>query len=97
MIFRTVPIKIFDLVEQRNGEITIEVCVVFVGYANRDGVGGLIGLIVEGVESSERSVRIQTEQVSPAKEGEGVSRVGIRVSGGKLSDKGSAGLVLLDR
>ena len=59
MILDSVPIEVLDLIEQGDGEVAVEGCVVFVGYAYRDGIGSGVGFVIEGVEGPEGPIGIE--------------------------------------
>ena len=76
-----VPVEVLDFIEQVDHEGFFEGSVMFVGYADFDGVGSRILFVVKGNEGPQGSVPIQAEQVTAAKQREGKRRVGIRISG----------------
>ncbi len=95
MILDSVSIEVLDLIEEGNGEVAIEGCVVFVGYAYRDGIGSGVGFVIEGVESPQGPVGIEAEEVASTLKRKREAGIGVRIAGVKISNEGAGGLVFV--
>ena len=85
------------MIEEGNGEVAIEGCVVFVGYTYRDDIGRGVGLVIQLGEGTQSSVGVEGKSggvLVDQREGQG--GVGIGVGGGEVPDYGAGRLVFQD-